>query len=144
MERSKETFIHLSKRNDTLQWSLTPFRLKIMSLLQSLTPLLMMMSSLFKEETSITVTSEKSYFYPNLSLVLIQGIFCSSILECCYNRYKNTSFKTVRVTASLACLRPVVIIFEDRKSRAVSATGFACLLTVSATGSAISATRSLS
>ena len=53
------------------------------------TPLLMMMSPLFKEETSITVTSEKIYIYPNLFFYLKTGSFYSSIEKYCYNIYKK-------------------------------------------------------
>ena len=104
----------------------------------------MMMSPLFKEETSITVTSEKSYIYPNLFFYLKTGSFYSSIAEYCYNRYKNTGFRTIRVTTFLACLRLVAIVpeilFQDRKSRVV--TECTCPLTVSVTNLTVSAMES--
>ena len=104
----------------------------------------MMMSPLFKEETSITVTSEKSYFYPNLIFCSKTGSFCSSTAECCYDGYKNTGFRIVHVTTYLACLCLVAIVpeilFQDRKSREV--TEFTCPLTVSATDLTVSATES--
>ena len=62
------------------------------------------MSPLFKEETSITITSEQIYLYPNLFFFLKTGLFFSSIKIYRYNRYKkSTIFRIIRVTTSSCC-----------------------------------------
>ena len=66
--------------------------------------LLMMMSPLFKEETSFTIIWEQIYVYPKSVLFLKTGLFCSSKKRYCYNRdNKNAIFRIIQVTVSSCC-----------------------------------------
>jgi len=111
--------------------------------LQQLNSSLMMMSPLFKEETSFTIYMRANLHYLKSVLFPKTGLFCSSKKRYCYNRdNKNAIFRIIQVTVSSCCCCCFhKKFFQNRKLRM---TEFACLTAVSATESAVSATAACS
>ena len=65
---------------------------------------LMMMSPLFKEETSFTIYMRANLRYLKSVLFPKTGLFCSSKKRYCYNRdNKNVIFRIIQVTVSSCC-----------------------------------------